>query len=312
MHAIVIRGQDLVWEERPDPKPAPGELLVAVRAAGVNSADLSQRRGTYPAPPGVPDDIPGLELAGEVAAVGAGVRRRPGDRVMALVGGGAQATMAIAPDAEALPVPEGVGWAAAGGFPEVFETAYDALFEQAGLHVGDRLLVTGAAGGVGTAAVQLGSVAGARVTAAVRDLSTAAALRELGADEVVAHSAVAQAGPYDVLLELVGGESLAAAVPALSVGARAVVIGVGAGSEFSCDLRDLMGRRARISASTLRARPSSEKAVLAARMRRSVVPLLAAGRLSVPIQETFAMSDAAGAYERFSVGGKLGKIVLLT
>lgn len=313
MHAMVIRDEELVWERRPDPEPGPGELLIAVRAAGINSADLSQRRGTYPAPPGVPEDIPGLELAGEIAAIGAGVARpRAGDRVMALVGGGAQATMAVIPAAEALPVPDGVNWAQAGGFAEVFSTAYDALFQQAKLGVGDRLLVTGAAGGVGTAAIQLGAVAGARVTAAVRDASTAGVLHELGADEVVSHADLARGGPYDVVLELVGGESLAAAVPAMAVGARAVVIGVGAGSAFGCDLRDLMTRRATISASTLRARPPAEKAVLAARMRRHVLPLLSAGRLRVPIQQTFPLAEAAAAYDRFAAGGKLGKIVLLT
>ena len=252
MHALVIQDGRLIWRERPDPQPGPGELLVAVRAAGVNSADLSQRDGAYPAPPGVPADIPGLEFAGEVAGVGAGVSAYgPGDRVMALVGGGAQATLAVVDAAQALPAPASMSWEQAGGFPEAFATAYDALFAQAGLLMGERLLVTGAAGGVGTAAIQLGAATGARVVAAVRDRSVADVLRELGAAEVVAHGDAPAHGPYDVVLELVGGASLAAALPALAVNGRAVAIGVGAGSDLRIDLRDLMSRRARISASTV-------------------------------------------------------------
>ena len=170
MHAVVIREGQLYWEERDDPVPGDTELLVAVRAAGLNAADLVQRAGFYPAPPGWPVDIPGMEFAGEVVAVGRQVTLfSPGDRVMAVVGGGAQATMAFVDESHALPVPDGLSWAEAGGFPEVFTTAYDGLFRQAELQMGERVLVSGAAGGVGTAAVQLAAQAGAMVTATVRD-----------------------------------------------------------------------------------------------------------------------------------------------
>ena len=156
MHAVVIREGQLYWEERDDPVPGDTELLVAVRAAGLNAADLVQRAGFYPAPPGWPADIPGMEFAGEVVAVGRQVTLfAPGDRVMAVVGGGAQATLAFVDETHALPVPDGLSWTEAGGFPEVFTTAYDALFRQADLQMGERVLVSGAAGGVGTAGVQL-------------------------------------------------------------------------------------------------------------------------------------------------------------
>ena len=150
MYAIVIEQGQLFWRERPDPEPGDREILVAVRGAGVNGADISQRAGKYPAPPGWPQDVPGLEMAGEVVAAGRRVTRfAAGDRVMALVGGGGQAELALVDEAHALPVPAGLSWEEAGGFMEACATAYDALFRQADLTLGDRVLVTGAAGGVG-------------------------------------------------------------------------------------------------------------------------------------------------------------------
>ncbi|SRR5579875_421189 len=312
MHAVVIEDGSLTWQERPDPEHGDTELLVSVRAAGINGADLLQRRGAYPAPPGVPPDIPGLEIAGEVVAVGRRVTRfAPGDRVMAVVGGGGQATAAVVDEAHALAIPDQLPWDEAGGFPETFSTAYDALFTQAALGIGDRLLVTGAAGGVGTAAVQLGAAAGAYVVASVRTLDHAEALADLGADEVVAHDAVASHGPFDVVLELVGAASLPSVLGALATGARVVVIGVGSGARVELDLRQLMGARARISGSTLRARSHAEKAMVAKALSRHVLPLLGAGVLRVPIAERVPMAAATAGYERFAAGGKLGKIVLL-
>ena len=161
MYAVVIVDKELRWRERPDPEPGDHDLVVRVRGAGVNGADVMQRAGRYPVPPGWPQEVPGLEMAGEVAAVGPRVTRFLGDRVMALVGGGAQAELAVVDEAHALAVPDGLSWAEAGGFMEAYATAYDALFGQAGLTLGDRVLVSGAAGGVGTAAVQLAAAAGA-------------------------------------------------------------------------------------------------------------------------------------------------------
>jgi len=312
MHAVVIGEGQLQWQERPDPEPGDHEVVVAVRAAGVNGADLSQRGGTYPAPPGWPQDIPGLEMAGEVSAVGARVTRfAPGDRVMALVGGGAQAELAAVDEAHALPVPIGLSWPEAGGFMEAYATAYDALFGQAGLTLGDRVLVTGAAGGVGTAAVQLAAAAGARVTASVRDRAQHEAVAALGAGDVVVPGDVIAHGPYDVVLELVGAASLPSALESLATRGRVVVIGIGSGSLAEVDLQLLMRARARISASTLRARPSGEKAVLVATLGELVVPALAEGRLRVPVTATFPLADAGAAYARFAAGGKVGKVVLV-
>src|SRR5215208_4507892 len=170
MRAAVIADGDVAVQERPEQEPGVGEVLVRVRAAGLNGADMLQRKGGYAAPPGAPPDIPGLELAGEVVAAGRGAMRfEPGDRIMAVVPGGGQAELALVHERAAMPVPEELDWTAAGGVPEAFTTAHDALFTQAGLTVGERVLVHGAAGGVGMAAVQLATMAGARVTATVRD-----------------------------------------------------------------------------------------------------------------------------------------------
>jgi NADPH:quinone reductase-like Zn-dependent oxidoreductase len=307
----VIRDAELHWEERPDPVPGDTELLVAVKAAGINSADLVQRLGFYPAPPGWPQDIPGMEMAGEVVAVGRSVRQfEPGDRVMAVVGGGAQATMALVDEIHALAVPDGVDWVAAGGFPEAFWTAYDALFTQAGLRMGERLLVSGAAGGVGTAGVQLGAAAGAQVTATVRNKEHHEAVRSLGADAVITPGDEGVGGPYDVVLELVGQASLSEVLPHLALWSRVAVVGVGSGGRMEIDLMQLMTKRARIGGATLRSRTRQEKADVAAGVGAHVLPLLAAGRLRVPIAATFPLAEADAAYERFGAGGKLGKVVL--
>jgi NADPH:quinone reductase len=313
VQAVIISGGELELAERADPTPGDTELLVAVRAAGVNGADLAQRRGAYPPPPGWPDDIPGLELAGEVAGIGSRVTRfAVGDRVMALVGGGAQATLATVDEAHALAVPQGLSWPEAGGFPEAYATAFDALFGQACLALGDRLLVTGAAGGVGTAAVQLAAVAGAHVVAAVRDRSLHEAVAALGADEVIGPEQVGERGPYDVVLELVGASSLEVAVSCLATGARAGVIGLGGGTRLEVDLQELMSRRAVLRGSTLRARSRAEKAAVIGALGASTLALLAAGRLRVPVSATFPLSAATKAYQSFAAAGKLGKLVLVT
>jgi NADPH2:quinone reductase len=310
MRAVTIRDGEISVEEHPDPSPGAGELLVRVRAAGLNGADMMQRRGLYPAPPGSPPDIPGLELAGEVAERGPGARRfELGQRVMGIVGGGGQAELAVVHERALMPVPDALDWPAAGGLPEVFTTAHDALFTQAGLCAGERLLVHGGAGGVGTAAIQLGRAAGARVSATVRNEQLREQVGALGA-QVIAPEGFGEHGPFDVILELVGAPNLAENVSALETGGRIVVIGIGAGARGELDLRALMGRRGRIMASTLRARPLEEKALTARAMERSVLPLFEAGALRVLLAATFPLQQAEAAYERFAAGGKLGKIVL--
>ena len=313
MRAATIRDKEIVIEEHPDPVPGAGEVLVRVHAAGLNGADMMQRRGLYPAPPGSPQDIPGMELAGEVVALGPhppGVERfAVGDRVMAIVGGGAQAELVTVNERQLMPVPQALPWPAAGGLPEVFTTAYDAIFTQAQLRPGERLLVHGGAGGVGTAAIQLARVTGARVTATVRHEEMRDGVAALGA-EVIAPEGFSEYGPFDVILELVGAPNLAENLQALATGGRITVIGVAAGAKGELNLLALMSKRARIHGSTLRARTLEEKAIVARALEHEVLPLFESGALRVPVAETFALEHAAAAYERFAAGGKLGKIVI--
>jgi NADPH:quinone reductase len=312
VRAATIQDGTLVVEERPDPEPGRGELLVRVHGAGLNGADMLQLRGGYPAPPGSPPDIPGLELAGEVVALGPDAARFAiGDRVMAVVGGGAQAELAVVHERGAMPVPEGLDWPAAGGLPEVFTTAHDAVFTQAQLRPGEHLLVHGAAGGVGTAAVQLGRAAGARVTATVRREELRGEVERLGAT-AIAPEGFGEHGPYDVVLELVGVGNLAENLQSLATGGRIAVIGVGgSGPVGEINLLAVMGKRARIHGSTLRARPLEEKAIAMRLVEKEVLPLFERGDLTVPVAQTFPLDDVAAAYERFQGGGKLGKLVVL-
>lgn len=311
MKAVTIRDGELHWVEHPDPEPGPDDLLVAVRAAGINAGDRLQQRGLYPAPPGSPADIPGLELAGEVVATGAAVTDwQIGDRVMAVVGGGGQAELAVVHERCAIPVPSDMTWPEAGGFAEVFTTAHDALFTQAGLTAGERLCVHGAAGGVGVAAVQLGVAAGAVVTATVRSHDMWSRVEDLGA-RVVDPEGFGTHGPFDVILELIGAPNIGEDVDALATDGRISVIGVGAGARAELNLLGLMAVRGRIHGSTLRARPLEGKAASAQRVIRTVLPLVETGRVRVPVAATFDMSDADSAYRRFAEGGKFGKVVLV-
>jgi len=311
VRAATIVDGNIEIRSHPDPRPEAGQLLVRVASAGLNGADMIQLSGGYPPPPGWPADIPGMELAGTVEAVGPGpMRFGVGDRVMAVVGGGAQASLAIVPDREAMPVPDKMDLVEAGGFPEVFTTAHDALFTQAGLRMGEHLLIHGAAGGVGVAAVQLGAAAGARVTATCRNPERRGDVAALGAT-VIDPSETLDHGPYDVILELVGAPNMEDNLRALATGGRIAVIGTGAGAQASINLGLLMRARGRIHGSTLRARPPEEKAMAARAIERSVLPLVTAGRVRVLIDSTFPLSGAADAYARFAAGGKLGKIVIV-
>lgn len=313
MRAVTIEDGSLAWREHPDPQPGRHELLVKVRAAGLNGADMLQRRGLYPAPPGVPADIPGLEFAGVVAEVGADVTRfSVGDRVMAITAGGAQAELAVVHERIAMPVPDALGDEAAGGFPEVFTTAHDALFTQCGLTMGERVLVHGGAGGVGIAGIQLAVAAGASVTATVRDPALRDPVAALGGRiRAVDPAEFTALGPFDVILELVGAPNLPDDVASLATDGRIAVIGVGAGAKAELNLLALMGVRGRIHGSTLRARPLEEKADAARQVERAVLPLVDDARIRVPIEATFPMADAQAAYERFSEGAKFGKVVLV-
>ncbi len=314
MRAVTLRDGNLLLDTHPDPEPGVGEILVRVRAAGLNGADLLQAKGGYPAPAGSPADIPGLEFAGEVVELGADATRfSVGDRVTGIVGGGGQAELVAVHERQVSPVAEALTWAQAGGFSEVTITAHDAIIGQAGLRPGERLLVHGAAGGVGTAAVQLGCAIGAHVTASVRNPDLREAVAALGAHAVVDPEALdgdAELAPFDVILELVGAPNMPTNVKRLAVGGRIVVIGVGGGFKAEVNLLALMGKRGALMGSTLRARPLEEKAAATRAIEREVLPLVERGLITVPIAEAFALEEAPAAYERFAAGGKLGKIVL--
>jgi NADPH2:quinone reductase len=295
MRAAVIVDGRLEIEERPDPVPGTGEILIHVRAAGINGADIMQRAGNYPPPHGAPPDIPGLECAGET---------ENGEHVMALLPGGGHAELVAVHESHVLPVPDSVAWPEAGGFVEVFATAHDALFTQAELMAGERLLVNGAAGGVGIAGVQLGAEAGATVTGTARHHLEQ--IIELGATDTK------PSGKYNVILELVGGDYLRTDLERLDLKARLAVIGLGAGGTVEVNFHHLMRARGRIHGSTLRSRTRAEKADVIRRLRADVLPLLAEGRVVVPVYATYPLEQAQEAYDAFAEGGKFGKIVLVT
>lgn len=300
--------------ERPDPVPGSHEVLVAARFAGVNWADVAQRRGNYPPPPGAPQDVPGLEVAGTVVAAGDDVRGwHTGDRVFGLVGGGGLANRVVVHERHVTAIPDGMADEVAAAIPEAYITAHDAVFSQAGLELGEVLLVNGANGAVGSAGVRLGLAAGSRVVACVRTPASAGGLAGEGAivatpDEAMAR--VAALGGADVVLELVGGPNLARDVAAVAVRGRIVIVGADAGANADVSLRALMGKRATLRGTVLRARPLEEKAVAVQAFARSVVPLLAAGRALPEIDRIFPAEQVTAAFDHLAKPGKTGKVLL--
>ena len=311
MRALTIVEGSLVVEDRATPSPGPHDVLVDVRAAGINAADLMQRQGFYPAPPGWPQDIPGMELAGVVSEVGDRVvEPLLGRRVAAIVGGGAQATHCVVPSEHLLFLPDHVTWEAAGGFPEAFETAHDALVTQGRLVAGERVLISGAAGGVGVAGVQIAHALGAEVVAVTRTTEHHDRLVALGADETVTLEQVGDLQGVDVVLELLGAAHLNVAQRVLNRFARVVVIGVGQGGRAEIDLLGLMTRRATLTGSTMRSRPREEKTEVARLVAETLVPRWTNGELDVPIAKVFSLDEAEDAYTYFAAPGKFGKVVL--
>jgi NADPH:quinone reductase-like Zn-dependent oxidoreductase len=300
--------------QRNDPVPGPGDVLVDVRAAGLNAADLQQARGDYPAPAGWPADIPGLEIAGEVLEVGAAAGGFvPGDRVMALIGGGGHAERVVVPADLLIRVPTELSWAEAGGFPEIFSTAWDALVSQAQVGVGDRVLITGAAGGVGTATVQIASATGAEVVASVRRQELHEKVKSLVSEQkyltVVTPDEEPDHGRFDVIVELVGGDDCLQRVSRLRMGGRLLLVGVQAGTTASLPMFGLMLARAELIGTTIRGRSPAEKALLAHKVRTKVAALLAERRIRVPVEATYRLEEYADAYGRLAAPGKFGKIV---
>ena len=301
-------------EDRPDPVPADHEVVVAARYAGVNWADVAQRAGHYPAPPGSPADIPGLEVAGLVQAAGPGVRTwRAGDRVFGIVGGGGLADRVRAYERHLVAVPDDMADDIAAAVPEAYITAHDAIFTRCGLELGEVLLVNGANGAVGSAAVQLGLAAGARVVASIRSPGTGKALAAAGAivaspDEVAGQ--LAALGGASVVVELIGAQNLEADFGVLAVKGRIVVVGTPAGADGAISLRALMGKRASLYGTMLRARPVEEKAAAVQAFARSVLPLLAAGRALPRVDRVFPAAQAAAAFDYLVQPGKSGKVLL--
>jgi NADPH:quinone reductase len=300
--------------------PGPGEILVEVAAAGLNRADVLQRKGFYPAPPGVPADVPGLEFAGTVALAGHDSGWQEGARVMGIVGGGGCATHLVVHGREALPVPERLSLTDAAAIPEVFLTAYDALFLQGGLSLGETCLIHAVGSGVGTAAVQLARAAGARPLGTSRTERKLERCRDLGLEDgvVVNEGAFAKAvlektggRGADVVLDTVGAAYLDEDVKALAHGGRIVVVGLLGGAKGSFNLGRLLPKRGRVMGTVLRSRPLEEKATLAQAFRRAVLPGLESGALR-PVVDQVAPMDAIGeAHARMERDETFGKIVLL-
>jgi len=298
----------------PIPAPRAGEILIRVRAAGVNRPDLLQRAGNYPPPPGAPDTL-GLEVAGEVV-VAAG-RWREGDKVCALLGGGGYAEYATVDARHALPIPTGLDYTAAAALPETVFTVYANAFEHGALKSGETLLVHGATSGIGVAAIQMARAAGAKVIATARGTDKATQARQLGADVAVdtTHedfgAAAKAAGGVDVALDMVGAPYFAATLDALKTGGRIVYIAALGGGTLDMPVRQIMMKRAVLTGSTLRPRSADEKARLAAEVERVVWPWIASGKVRAIIDRTFALADAAGAHAHLESGRHFGKIVLI-
>jgi NADPH:quinone reductase-like Zn-dependent oxidoreductase len=320
MRCVVYRGTggaDVVTvTERPDPKPSKFEVLIATRYAGLNPADVLQREGKHPPPPGSPTDVPGIEVAGTVVACGDSVTAfTAGDRVFGLVGGGGLSDRVTAHERELCRVPDALDDMAAAAVPEAFITAFDALCRQAGLAPGDIVLINGASGGVGTAAVQIAAGIGANVVASVRTESLHQRVAALGATALAPNDAFAHAregGGADVILELVGAINMADNLNALRSLGRIVVVGARPGDEAVIPLREFLGRRARVMGTTLRRRPLEQKALAVQEFGQRVVPQLGAGRFTPVVDRVFDLAQAADALDHLRVPGKFGKLLLAT
>jgi len=320
----VIRepGPPEVLEEAivPDPAPGPGEVLVQVKAAGLNRADLLQRRGLYPAPDGSPSSIPGLEFAGEVVSAGERVQAPlPGARVMGIVGGGAQAERLVVRASHCLPVPPSFSWEEAAGIPEAFMTAWDALFLQGRLQPGESVLIHAAGSGVGTAAIQLSTAAGCTSIglsrtpgkrALLKAVSAAEALDPGDADLLEKIRRASAPNGVDLILDLVGSSAVPLNLRALRPGGRWVLIGLLGGGRAEIDLGALLTRRLTMIGSTLRARTPDEKGTLSDRFRRQVLPLLARGLVRPVLDRTLPVSAVQEAHQVMERNENFGKIVL--
>ena len=330
MLAVVISqpgGPDVLKiVERPTPVPQAGELLVRVRAAGVNRPDILQRLGRYPAPPGAPADIPGLEVAGTVAGFGprpddTPSRWKPGDAVCALVSGGGYAEYCAVPEPQCLPVPGALPLESAAALPETYFTVWTNLFQRARLRAGETVLVHGGSSGIGTTAIQLARAAGATVYATAGSREKCAACERLGAvhainyqtmDFALAVGEMTAGRGVDIVLDIVGGDYLPRNIDCLALEGRLVQIGLLGGSKGELNLSSLMQKRLTLTGSTLRIRSVAEKGGIARELEQHVWPLVAAGRVAPVVHGTLPLAQAAEAHRLLEAGRVIGKLVLVT
>ncbi|MGP2442156.1 NAD(P)H-quinone oxidoreductase [Streptomyces sp. JW3] len=324
MHAITIPEpggpEALVWAEVPDPVPGEGEVLVEVTASAVNRADIMQRQGFYPPPPGA-SPYPGLECSGRVAALGTGVSGwSVGDEVCALLSGGGYAEQVVVPAGQLLPVPAGVGLKQAAALPEVVCTVWSNVFMNARLRAGETFLVHGGSSGIGTMAIQLAKAVGAEVAVTAGTAEKLARCAELGADILVNYreqdfvaevkEATGGAGA-DVILDNMGAKYLDRNLQALAFNGRLAIIGMQGGRKAELDIGALLAKRAAVTAAGLRARPKEEKATIVAAVREHVWPLLAEGRIRPIVDRELPMSDAPAAHRIVEESGHIGKVLLV-
>ena len=321
MAAVGIRGgkgppDALEIVDMPRPEPGPGQILIAVKAAGVNRPDVLQRLGHYPPPAGAPETM-GLEVAGEVAEIGEGVVRwRKGDQVTALLPGGGYAEFALADARHGLPIPQGLSFVEAASLPETVFTVWANIFDIGQLQSGESCLIHGATSGIGVTAIQMAKAAGAKVITTGRGAGKARQARELGADAAIDSSAqdweaeVKAAGGADLVLDMVGGDYTAKNIQVLNPGGRLVQIAILGGSKAEVDLGLIMRKRLVLTGSTLRPRPPEDKARLARGVEETVWPWIEAGKFRPIVDSTFPLAEAAKAHARIDDGEHLGKIVL--
>ena len=324
MKAIIITrpgGPDVLeMQERPKPEPGVGQIRVRVRASALNRADILQRQGNYPVPAGEPADISGIEYAGEVDAIGPSVTLwKVGDRVMGIVGGGGHAEFVSVHAREAIPIPRSMPWEEAAAIPEVFLTAYDALFNRVGLRVGETLLIHAIGSGVGTAGLQIARTAGARVIGTARSAGKLEQAKKLGLDVAIdatrgdwaaAVEAAIGAERVDAVMDLVGGNYLEGSLRVLGSRGRIVVVGLTAGAIAQFNMGILLRKRVTIVGTVLRARPLEEKIELARDFSERVVPLFEAGRIKPVVDRIFSFAEIRAAHELMESNETFGKIVL--
>ncbi|MEV4455779.1 NAD(P)H-quinone oxidoreductase [Microbispora sp. NPDC049633] len=319
MRAIVISEpggpEVLAWQEVPDPRPAAGEVVIDVAASAVNRADLLQRRGFYPPPPGA-SEIPGLECSGVIIEVGENVPHlAPGDRVCALLAGGGYAERVAVPWQQVMPAPEGIALDEAAALPEVACTVWSNVFMTARLRKGETLLVHGGASGIGTMAIQLAKAYGSRVLVTAGSPEKIERCRELGADEAVNYReedfAERFEGRADVILDIMGAKYLPGNLRALATGGRLVVIGMQGGTKGELDLGVLLAKRAAVHATALRSRPADDKGVICRGVVDNVWPLVAAGSVRPVVHERIPLDQAARAHQALEEGEHVGKLLLV-